>query len=166
VAVGELVDNVAGVGQRACEPVEFRGHQRVALATGRQGLAQPRTVSVGTGQSVVDLDAPGAHAKRRQRLPCTVRSCWSAKLARSQSRAVPWVLRALELAQPGGRGRPNRCCRQAPRWRQRCFGELLARADAATSCLTRRQTLGLAAWPRLSVSVPGRGTATRSVAET
>ena len=41
VAAGELVDDVAGVGQRARKPVKLGDDERVALATRGQRLAQP-----------------------------------------------------------------------------------------------------------------------------
>jgi hypothetical protein len=53
---GELVGNRPRVGQRSREPVELRDHERVAGATRRQRLAQPRPVAVRPGQAVVDVD--------------------------------------------------------------------------------------------------------------
>jgi hypothetical protein len=50
---GEFVGDVAGVGDRAGEPVELGDHQFVAGAAGGQRLAQPGPGTAGAGQAVV-----------------------------------------------------------------------------------------------------------------
>jgi hypothetical protein len=64
LAAGEIVDDVARVGQRAGEPVELGHDERVAGAAGGERLAQAGTVAVGAGEAVVDVDALGGHAQR------------------------------------------------------------------------------------------------------
>jgi hypothetical protein len=54
--LGELFDDVAGVGQGAGETVELGDDQGVAGADGGQGLAQAGPVAGGAGQSVVGVD--------------------------------------------------------------------------------------------------------------
>ena len=49
LALGEVVDDVARVGQRACEAVKLRHHKRVAGATGGERLPQPGPIATGTG---------------------------------------------------------------------------------------------------------------------
>jgi hypothetical protein len=62
------VDDVARIGQRAGEPVEFGHDQRVAGAAGGESLAEagPRTVSA--GQAVVDVDPLVGDAERGERV--------------------------------------------------------------------------------------------------
>ena len=65
-AAGELVGDVAGVGQRAGEPVELGDDERVAGAAGGERLAQAGPVAVGAGEAVVDVDAVRLDAERLQ----------------------------------------------------------------------------------------------------
>lgn len=67
-AAGELVDDVAGIGHGAGEPIELGDYQRVAAAAGREGLAQAGSIAVGAGQPVVDIDAFRVNAKRDKRV--------------------------------------------------------------------------------------------------
>jgi hypothetical protein len=64
LAGGELGDDVAGVGQRAGEPVELGHDQGVAGAAGGHRLAQPGPGPVDSGEAVVDVDTVGRHAER------------------------------------------------------------------------------------------------------
>jgi hypothetical protein len=64
VAVGELVNDVARVGQRAREAVEFGHDERVAGAAGGERFAQAGPVAAGAGEPVVDVDALRVDAKR------------------------------------------------------------------------------------------------------
>jgi hypothetical protein len=68
LAAREVLDNVARVGQRASEAIEFGYDQRVACAAGRERLAQAGPVAVGTGQAVVDVEPVRRHAERPQRV--------------------------------------------------------------------------------------------------
>ena len=63
---GEVVDDVAGVGQRPGEAVELGDDERVTGAAGGQRLAQPGPVAVRAGEAVVDVDPLGRHAERLQ----------------------------------------------------------------------------------------------------
>ena len=67
-AAGELVDDVAGVGHGAGEPIELGDYQRVAAAAGSEGLAQAGSIAVGAGQPVVDIDAFRVNAERDKRV--------------------------------------------------------------------------------------------------
>ena len=58
-AGGQGLDDVAGLGQGAREPVELDAHKNVAAATGRQRLAQARADAGGAGHAVVDVDPGG-----------------------------------------------------------------------------------------------------------
>jgi len=62
-ASGELVDDVAGVGDGASEPVELGDHKGVAGPAGGEGLAQAGALAVGAGDAVVDVDPVGLHAE-------------------------------------------------------------------------------------------------------
>ena len=55
-AGGQGVADVAGVGDRAGEPVEFGHDQGVAGAHGGQGLVQAGAVAVGAGEPLVEVD--------------------------------------------------------------------------------------------------------------
>jgi hypothetical protein len=77
VSSGQLIEDVAGIRQRAGEPVQFRHHEGVARSTG--GERQPKTwpVPVRARQAVVDLDAVVADPERVQPSRWAVRSCCS-----------------------------------------------------------------------------------------
>lgn len=62
--VGEFVDDVAGVGYRAGEPVELGDDEAVAFAAGGEGFAQSRAVAVGASEAVVDIDPFLVHTER------------------------------------------------------------------------------------------------------
>jgi hypothetical protein len=66
LAAGQALGDVACVGQRAREAVEFRDDERVAGAAGGECLAEAGPVAVHAGQAVVDVHALGGHAERRQ----------------------------------------------------------------------------------------------------
>ena len=68
-ASGELVDDVAGVGDGTGEPVELGDHEGVTAPAGGQGLAQAGALAVGAGDAVVDVDAVGLHAEGGEGLP-------------------------------------------------------------------------------------------------
>ena len=68
LAAGELVGDVARVGQRAREPVELGHHERVAGAARRERLAQPGPVAIGAGEAVIDVDPLGFYAERLKRV--------------------------------------------------------------------------------------------------
>jgi hypothetical protein len=53
---GEFVNDVAGVRNRPGEPVELCHNERVAAAAGGERLAQSGSVTIRTGQAVVDID--------------------------------------------------------------------------------------------------------------
>ncbi len=57
----QCLDDVAGVGQRAREPVELGEYRNVAAATGGQRLAQARADAGGAGQAVVPVGTGGVH---------------------------------------------------------------------------------------------------------
>ncbi len=58
LAAGQLVGDVARVGQRPREPVELSDYQRVAAARHAASASpQPRPVAIRAGQAVVDVDA-------------------------------------------------------------------------------------------------------------
>ncbi len=65
---GEFLDDVAGIGQRAGQPVELGDDEGVAGSAGGQRLAQTGSCPVGAGQAVVDLDLIRLHFKRGQRV--------------------------------------------------------------------------------------------------
>ena len=51
-----VVPDVAGVGDRAGEPVELGEHQGIASAHGREGLVQAGPGAVSAGESLVKVD--------------------------------------------------------------------------------------------------------------
>ena len=51
-----VVPDVAGVGDRAGEPVELGDHQGVAGPHGREGLVQAGPGAAGAGESLVEVD--------------------------------------------------------------------------------------------------------------
>ncbi|MEE3703916.1 hypothetical protein V2H43_10940, partial [Pasteurella multocida] len=60
---GELVGDVACVGQRAREAIQFRDDKGVALATGGECLTQTGPCPIRPGQAVVDVDVSLVDAK-------------------------------------------------------------------------------------------------------
>jgi len=60
----ELSDDVAGIRERAGEPVEFGHDQDVAGAAGSLASRKPGPVPVGSGQAVVDVDPVGCDVER------------------------------------------------------------------------------------------------------
>jgi hypothetical protein len=67
-AVGELGEDVAGVGQGAGEPVQLGHHELVAGTAGGHRLPQSGAGSVGAGQPVVDIDPVRSDAEPPQSL--------------------------------------------------------------------------------------------------
>ncbi len=76
-AAGQLLEDVAGVGHRPCEAVEFGHDQGVALAAGCEGLTEPGAVAVATDKPVVELHPVGGDAQRSEGFLWAVRSCRS-----------------------------------------------------------------------------------------
>jgi hypothetical protein len=66
VAAGGVVDDVAGVGQRARQPIELGHHERVPGTARRERLAQAGPVAVSSREAVVDVEPLGRHAERLQ----------------------------------------------------------------------------------------------------
>lgn len=64
VALGEVLDDVAGVGQEAGEAVELGDHQRVPGPACGQGLVESGAFAVPSGESVVDIDQIVGNAER------------------------------------------------------------------------------------------------------
>jgi hypothetical protein len=64
VALGEVLDDVAGVGQGAGEAVELGDHQGVPGPACGQGLVQSGAFTVPAGEPVVDIDQLVGHAER------------------------------------------------------------------------------------------------------
>ncbi len=62
-AGGELVDDVAGVRDRAGEPVELGDDEGVTGSASGQRFAQAGPLAVGAGDAAVDVDALGLHAE-------------------------------------------------------------------------------------------------------
>lgn len=56
VPLGEVLDDVPGIGQGTSEPVELGDHQGVPGPARGQGLCQSGTLAVPAGESVVDID--------------------------------------------------------------------------------------------------------------
>jgi hypothetical protein len=56
LAAGEVLDDVAGVRQRAGEAVGWGDDEGVPRAAGREGFAQSGPVAVGASQAVVDVE--------------------------------------------------------------------------------------------------------------
>jgi hypothetical protein len=69
VAGGEGVADLAGVGHRPGEPVEFRGDEGVAGAYRGQGPVEAGPVAVGAGVRLVQIDVFDGHAELEQDLP-------------------------------------------------------------------------------------------------
>jgi hypothetical protein len=64
----EFLDDVAGIGQGAGQPVELGDHQGVAGTARGQRLAQSGTSPVCASQTVVDIDPIRLHPQRGQRI--------------------------------------------------------------------------------------------------
>jgi hypothetical protein len=58
----ELVDDVFSVAERACEPVEFRDDQSVAVPARRQSFSKSGPGPVGAGKSVIGVDQLWSHS--------------------------------------------------------------------------------------------------------
>jgi hypothetical protein len=63
---GEFLDDVSGIRQGACQPVELGDDEGVARTAGGQRLAQSGTSPVGAGQPVVDVDPIRLYPERGQ----------------------------------------------------------------------------------------------------
>jgi hypothetical protein len=55
-ASGQIVDDVAGVGQGSGEPIELGHHQSVTVAADGECLAQSGSGSGGASEPVIDVD--------------------------------------------------------------------------------------------------------------
>jgi hypothetical protein len=64
LACRELGQDVTGIRQRACEPVQLGDDQGVTGAAGRQCHQQPRTVAVGAAEAVVNVDPVVTNTER------------------------------------------------------------------------------------------------------
>ena len=64
VTLGQLIEDVAGVGQRSGEPVQLGHHEGVARSAGGEGQSETWTVAVGAGQAVVEVNAVIAYSQR------------------------------------------------------------------------------------------------------
>ncbi len=75
----QCLDDVAGVGQRAREPVELGDDERVARAACGEGLLQAGALAVGAGEAVVDEMRSAATPSAWRPSRWAVRSCssWS-----------------------------------------------------------------------------------------
>ena len=62
------VADVAGVGDRPGEPVEFRYHEGVAGAHGREGLVEAGPFPAGAGEALVEVDPVFRDAERGEDL--------------------------------------------------------------------------------------------------
>ena len=60
---GEFVDDVFRISKGACQPVEFGDDQRVTRAAGGECLAQTRSRTVRTGQTVICVDQRGSDSE-------------------------------------------------------------------------------------------------------
>lgn len=56
ILCGEFVDDVFGVAEGACQPVEFGDDQGVTAAASGECLAQSRACTVGAGEAVIGVD--------------------------------------------------------------------------------------------------------------
>lgn len=61
--VRELVGDRAGVGERARESIQRGDDERVAVAACHERLTEPRSLAIGAGQAVVDIDATSGHTE-------------------------------------------------------------------------------------------------------
>jgi hypothetical protein len=68
LAPGEVVEDLPGVRQGASHAVQLGDHQGVAGPAGGQRLPKARTIAVGAGQAVVDVDPFRAHAESSKAL--------------------------------------------------------------------------------------------------
>lgn len=59
---------LAPVGQRSRETIELGHDERVTVAARGERLTQPRALTIGPGQAVIDIRARGADAKRCERV--------------------------------------------------------------------------------------------------
>jgi hypothetical protein len=68
LAPGEVFENLARVRQRPRQAIELGDDKCVAAATRGERLAQAGTLTVGSGQAVIDVGALGADAEYRERV--------------------------------------------------------------------------------------------------
>ena len=87
---GEFLDDVAGISQEACQPVELGDDEGVARTAGGQRLGQSGTSPVGAGQPVVDVDPIRIHPERGQGVALGGVRSW----ASVEHRAYPTSIRA------------------------------------------------------------------------
>ncbi len=64
---GEVLDDGAGIGKRACQSFELGDEEGVASAAGSQRLTESRTFAVRARQPLVDVGPLGCHAESGQR---------------------------------------------------------------------------------------------------
>jgi len=69
LACGQFVGDVAGIGHRSSESIEFAHNQDVATATRREGFPQTRAGPVGAGQPMINIDTIRRHTKRGESIP-------------------------------------------------------------------------------------------------
>jgi hypothetical protein len=76
-ATGEVFDDVAGVGQRAGQPVELGDDEGVPIPARGEGFAQSGTRPAGASEPVIDVDPFRGDARAASASRCAVRSCSS-----------------------------------------------------------------------------------------
>ena len=67
-ATGEVFDDVAGVGQRAGQPVELGDHEGVPVPARGEGFAQSGASAGGAGEPVIDVDPFRGDSQRAERV--------------------------------------------------------------------------------------------------
>ena len=66
IAFGELVQDVASIRQRPCQPIQLGNHQCVAGSAGGQRQCQTGPITVSAGKTVVDVDPIITDTERMQ----------------------------------------------------------------------------------------------------
>jgi hypothetical protein len=71
----QLVDDIAGIGDRTGEAVELGHDEHVARPTRRHRLSESRPIAVDTREPMVDVDPISLPPRATRALRCAVRSC-------------------------------------------------------------------------------------------
>ena len=69
LSTGQFIRDIPGVRQRARKAIELRYDQRVAGPARRKCLPKPRSIPLGAGQAVIDVDAIRRNAECIERVP-------------------------------------------------------------------------------------------------